>query len=99
MLVIPILRFVRRLPILMLLGLAVMAVGGALDIVVHGLGFAHAAHDHVHDFGIEHLAHLVGIAGMVLVLAGLVTHGARRQRRIPALQNQTRGGLDSHAHR
>ncbi len=99
MLVIQTLRFARRLPVLMLLGLAVMAAGGTLDIVVHGFGLAHAAHDHAHDFGIEHLAHLVGIAGMVLVLAGLVMRGARHQRRLPAPQPQTRGGLDSHAHR
>ncbi len=99
MLVIQTLRFVRRLPVLMLLGLAVMAAGGALDVVVHGFGLAHATHDHVHDFGIEHLAHLVGIAGMVLVLAGLVMHGARHPRRVAAPQPQTRGGLDSHAHR
>ena len=99
MLVIQTLRFARRLPPLMLFGLGVMAVGGALDVAVHGLGLAHAAHDHVHGFGIEHLAHVVGFAGMVLVLAGLVSHGARHQRRVPAPQPKTRGGLDSHAHR
>ena len=83
----------RHLPILMLIGLAVMAVGGALDVVLH---FG-PAQGHAHDgFVSEHLAHLVGISGMSLVLAGVVIHGVRRQRRRPAVQQ---GGLDSHAHR
>jgi hypothetical protein len=54
-----------------------MAVGGAMDIVVH-LG---PQHDDGHAaFHLEeHLAHLVGVAGMVLVWTGVVLTGVRRQ--------------------
>ena len=64
------------LPALTRLGLAVMVFAGALDVVVHiaGAGQHHAGHS-----GVEHLAHLAGIVGMVLVLAGVVIDGARRQ--------------------
>lgn len=83
----------RRLPLLMLLGLGLMAVGGLLDVVVH-LG---PMHEGPHGgFEAEHGAHLVGIAGMVLVLAGVVSHGARRQLRQRAART---GGFDRDAHR
>ena len=78
---------------MMLLGVAVMAAGGVLDVVDHVGLTGHGGHG---DFGHEHLAHLVGIAGMSLVLAGVVLHGARRHRRPRAAMN---GGLDSNAHR
>ena len=78
----------------MILGLVVMAVGGVLDVVIH-LG---PVDHHVHDgLASEHVAHLVGIAGMALVLAGLVIHGARHQPR--RRRAATQGGPDSNAHR
>ena len=93
MLVIQALRVLRRLPILMLAGLLVMLVGGLLDVVIH---VAPLAHDHESGPVSEHVAHVVGIAGMSFVLAGLVLHGARRQRRPRAAHH---GGLDRNAHR
>ena len=86
---------IRRLPLAMVLGLALMAVGGVLDVVIH-LG---PVDHHVHaGLASEHAAHLVGIAGMALVLAGVVIHGARHQtRRRRAATKQ--GGPDSNAHR
>ena len=93
MLVIQALRGLRRLPVLMLAGLLVMAIGGLLDVMIHVTATAHA---HDADLVSEHLAHAVGIAGMSLVLAGLVLHGARRHRRPRAARS---GGLDSNAHR
>jgi hypothetical protein len=87
------LHHLRRLPLLMLIGLAVMAAGGALDVILH-LG---PSSEHVHaGFGSEHVAHVIGIAGMVLVLAGVVSHGARRQHRQRA---DSHGGYESNAHR
>jgi hypothetical protein len=87
------LRALRRLPVAVLIGLAVMAVGGVLDVVIH-LG---PAEHHVHQGVVsEHVAHLVGIAGMTLVLAGVVIHGVRSHRRPPTANH---GGSDSHAHR
>jgi hypothetical protein len=79
----------------MILGLALMVVGGVLDVVIH---FGPADH-HAHAiFASEHVAHLIGIAGMALVLAGVVIHGARHQtRRQRAATIQ--GGPDSNAHR
>jgi len=80
-------------PVLSRIGLLLMVAAGAFDVVVHLAAGEHAGH---HDFGPEHAAHLVGVVGMVLVLAGVVVHGARRQLRRAAA---TRGGLDPNAHR
>ena len=93
MLVIQIVRRLWRLPPLMLIGLLVLATGGVLDVVVHVSLAGHVGHG---GLGHEHLAHLVGIAGMFLVLVGVVVHGARRHRRPRAAIH---GGLDSNAHR
>lgn len=75
-------------------GLAVMVIAGFLDVAVHVMTDVHAHHHAA--FGPEHLAHLMGIAGMVFVLAGVVISGARRQFRQRAARN---GGLVNHAHR
>jgi hypothetical protein len=77
----------------MLIGLLVMAIGGVLDVVMHLDPAGHGAHA---GAGTEHLAHVVGIAGMSIVLAGLAVHGARRYRRPRADRH---GGLDTNAHR
>lgn len=84
----------RRLPLPMVIGLALMAAGGVLDLVIHLGPVDHHAHGAVLS---AHGAHVVGIAGMALVLASLVLHGARHhQRRASAA---TQGGPDSNAHR
>jgi len=74
-------------------GLVLMAAAGALDVVVHLTAGEHGGH---HGFGVEHAAHLLGVVGMVLVLAGVVVFGARRQLRRAAAKP---GGLDPNAHR
>ena len=84
----------RRIPLTSKLGLAVMVFAGVLDVAVHLMTDVHAGHRG--DFGAEHFAHLLGIAGMLLVLAGVVIHGARRQLRQRAARI---GGFDCHAHR
>ena len=94
MLAIDLMRRVRRLPLLVLIGLLLMAVGGVLDVMLHLGPVSHHGHE---PFGSEHVAHLVGIAGMVLVLAGVVTHGARRRARQRATRSN--GGFDRNAHR
>lgn len=94
MLVIHVVRLLRRIPLLVVLGLLLMATGAVVDVVVH-LG---PAHDHGHGGGLdEHGAHLIGIAGMVLVLAGVIIYGARRQLRQRAARSH--GGFDRNAHR
>lgn len=92
MLVIHVVRLLRRISLLVMLGLLLMATGAVVDVVVH-LG---PVHDHTGGLD-EHGAHLIGIAGMALVLAGVVTHGARRQFRQRAARSN--GGFDRNAHR
>jgi hypothetical protein len=65
----------RRPPIISLFGLAVGAAGLALDTVVH-LTAAPVHHDA--GFSPSEHAHLVVLIGMVLVLAGIVIDGVRR---------------------
>lgn len=80
------------MPPVAVVGLVVMVAAGALDVVLHLGGAGHAEHRLVS----EHLAHGLGFTGMVLVLAGVAIHGARRQLR----QRATRtGGFDRNAHR
>ena len=93
MLVIHLMRPLQRIPLLVLLGLLLMATGAVVDVVVH-LG---PVHDHGGAAFDEHAAHLIGITGMVLVLAGVVTHGVRCQLRQRAARSN--GGFDRNAHR
>jgi hypothetical protein len=78
MLMIEAVRRLRRdlalVPVVTRLGLVVMALAGAADVAIHLALGEHAGHA-----GVGHLAHLAGIVGMVLVLAGVVVDGARRQ--------------------
>jgi hypothetical protein len=80
-------------PALSRVGLLLMVAAGAFDVVVHLAAGEHAGH---HGFGLEHAAHLLGVVGMVLVLAGVVAYGACRQLRRVAIKP---GGLDPNAHR
>lgn len=69
---------VRRMPRLVHVGIALAVGAFALDVLVH---LSPAVHDHGGGFRPEeHLAHLAGIAAMVLILAGVVIDGARRNR-------------------
>jgi len=86
-------RDLGRMPRVSRLGLVAMVGAGGLDVVTHLFSGGHAGH---HGIGAEHLAHVLGIAGMVLVLAGVVVDGARRQLRQRAVRT---GGPDGHAHR
>jgi hypothetical protein len=86
---------IRELPLAMILGLALMAVGGVLEVVIHLGPVDHHAHEALVS---AHGAHVVGIAGMALVLAAVVMHGARHQTRRRRAAT-TQGGPDSNAHR
>ena len=79
------------LPAMSRAGLLLMVVAAIGDVAVHLVAADHAGH---HGFGLEHAAHLLGVVGMVLVLAGVVIHGARRQLRHAAVKP---GGLDPNA--
>lgn len=83
-----------RIPLATRLGLALTVSAGALDVAVHLMTDAHVHPDE--GPSLEHLAHLLGIAGMFVVLAGVVISGARRQFRQRAARN---GGFDRNATR
>ena len=69
---------VARMPRLVHAGIALAVVGVAIDLIVH---LSPAPHHHGAGFRPqEHIAHLVAIAAMVLVLAGIALDGARRHR-------------------
>lgn len=72
-------RFISDLPRLVVIGVAVMAIGLGLDLVVH----LAPVHDHAHAHAVfdpeEQLAHVVGFVGMVITWLGVVADGVRRQ--------------------
>ena len=78
-----------RLPLLSRAGLVIMVAAGIGDVAVHVALGEHGVHQH--GLGPEHFAHLLGVAGMVLVLAGIAVFGASRSNRST--------GDTSHAHR
>src|SRR5688572_29913209 len=84
---------IRDLPAASRAGLLVMVIAGVIDVLVHLASGDHGGH---HGSYAEHAAHLLGVVGMVLVLAGVVIDGARRQLRRAAAKP---GGLDPNAHR
>lgn len=61
----------RALPAVARAGLGVMWAGLVLDVTLHGLSAAASP---------EHLAHAVVLAGMVLVIAGVIADGVGRTR-------------------
>lgn len=77
------LRELAQLPLLARLGLLVLGLGGLADVVAHleasVVEGGHAAHLHEHTPA-ELAAHLIGFAGMVLVLLGVVVDGVRGTR-------------------
>ena len=72
-------RMARQLPIGSQIGLAVVALGFAADLLAH-LDPA-LDHDHGAITGPQLSAHFVVFAGMALVLIGVVVDGVRSSRR------------------
>jgi uncharacterized membrane protein len=93
MLAIDLARIARQLPLVILIGLVLMAAGALLDVVIQGTASHHAHHE---GFGGAHIGPVVAVAGMVLVFLGVVAHGVRSHRRPGAA---THGGLDHDADR
>jgi hypothetical protein len=69
------LRDLGELPAMTRAGIVILVGAGIFDVVIHLVAGEHGAG----HSGIAHVAHVIGIVGMVLVLAGVVVHGARRQ--------------------
>lgn len=69
---------VNRLPRLVRAGLAVFIAGIAIDLLLLVLGSGHHPSQHARS---PHIGHLVAMAGMTAILAGVVIDGARLQLR------------------
>lgn len=94
----PVIEQIRELPLLARIGLVAMVVGAVLDVALSVMAGPHVMHSGM-QMGVNHTGHLIALAGMVLVLAGVVIHGARRQRNRRSSAANDSGGLDSNAHR
>ena len=81
----------RPVPALSKLGVLVMAFGILNDLVEHTLVFRAPASGGFPPE--EHLAHLIIVAGMALVLAGIVRDGIRSSRRPVRHQEAQRHAL------
>lgn len=85
-------RGLGELPIPTRVGLVILLLAGAIDVAVHL-----AAQDHAGHSGMAHAAHLLGIIGMVLVLAGVVVvDGARLQFQRRRRAANSGGSRDAH---
>jgi len=85
----------KELPSLTVVGFGVMALAGVMEVLLYLA--AGSATGHVHGgFAPERGAHLLGITGMVITLAGVVIEAARLSTR---RSSATTGGLVPHAHR
>lgn len=89
---------IREFPLLARIGLVGMVLGAVLDIAMSVMAGPHVMHQGM-QMGVNHTGHLIALAGMVLVLAGVVFDGARRQRIRRSSAAKDSGGLDSNAHR
>jgi hypothetical protein len=88
-------RDVRELPSLTVVGFGVIALAGVMEVLLYLAAGNLAGHLHG-GFAPEHGAHLLGIIGMVLTLAGVIYDATRRPTR---RSSATTGGLEPHAHR
>lgn len=83
-------RWLRVLPILVQLGLAVFLCGAFIDVVAH---LSTAGPRHGHEFTSAELrAHVVVVVGMVVILLGVVIDGARQSRPDHPVGDSTKGG-------
>ena len=85
----------KELPSLTVVGFGVMALAGVMEVLLYLAAGSQAAHIHG-GFAPERGAHLLGITGMVLTLAGVIADARRRPTRRSSAKT---GGLDPHAHR
>ena len=88
-------RDVRELPSVTVVGFGVIALAAVMEVLLYLAAANPAAHPHG-GFAPERGAHLLGIIGMVLALAGVVIEAARRPNRRSSAKT---GGLNPHAHR
>jgi hypothetical protein len=87
-------RAIGDLPAAARVGLLVMAMGAGLSASVHAFAGAQA-----HALPGGQAAHLVSIAGMVVVWVTVVLHARRPESTHRAAQAAPTGGASHHAHR
>ena len=88
-------RDVRELPSLTVVGFGVIGLVGVMEVLLYLAAGNLAGHLHG-GFAPEKGAHLLGIIGMVLALAGVIRDAVRRPTRRSSANS---GGLNPHAHR
>jgi hypothetical protein len=88
-------RDFRELPSVTVVGLGVLALAAVMEVLLYLATGKPAGHLHG-GFAPEQGAHLLGIIGMVLALAGVINDAARHPTRRSSAKT---GGLDPHAHR
>jgi hypothetical protein len=88
-------RDLGELPSLTIVGFGVMALAAVMGVLLYLAAGTMPGHLHG-GFAPERGAHLVGVIGMVLTLAGVLIERARRPIRRSSAKT---GGLESHAHR
>jgi hypothetical protein len=88
-------RDLGELPSLAIVGIGVMALAATLGMLLYLAAGTLPGHLHS-GFAPERGAHLIGVIGMVLTLAGVLIERARRPIRRSSAKT---GGLETHAHR
>jgi hypothetical protein len=79
---------IARLPIVTRLGLWVFGTGAALDLIVHTApeALSETMHNYLGHDGAT--AHLVTIAGMLAIVAGVMDQAIRKQSPKPAVEQE-----------
>lgn len=88
-------RDARELPSVTVVGFGVLALAGVMEVLLYLAAGDPAGHLHG-GFAPERGAHLLGIIGMVLALAGVLNDAVRHPTRRSSAKT---GGLNPHAHR
>lgn len=84
----------KELPSLTVVGFGLLALAGVMEVLLFLAAGSQAVHSHG-GFAPERGAHLLGITGMVLTLAGVLNEARHPTRRSSA----TSGGSHPHANR
>jgi len=88
-------RDARELPSVTVVGFGVIGVAGVMEVLLYLAAGHPGGHQHG-GFAPEQGAHLLGIIGMVLTLAGVFDDAVRHPTRRPSAMT---GGLKPNAHR
>ena len=88
-------RDARDLPSVTVVGFGVLGLAAVMEVLLYLAAGNPGGHEHG-GFAPEHEAHLLGIIGMVVTLAGVIHDAVRHPTRRSSAKT---GGLQPHAHR